>query len=354
MTTDCRPMLAAFALLAAATAPAPAQPAAPSSPAEAAPAPFTLPDSAVHRIEASALGRSYDLYVRLPPGYAANPDRRYPVLFTTDAPQSFPLVVGLHQRLRAGGRVMEDAIIVGLGYSVGDDGTHSRRRDYTPSPNGDIDARPTSAKPVEYGGAEAYRLHLRDEVFPFLESRYRIDPSRRIYAGHSYGGLFGTHVLLTEPAMFQRYILLSPSLWYDRRLMIARERGYAMRHKDLPAEVYFMIGGDETVPDPDTEPFGNSRMAMVEDMDEMVRMLQSRGYPSLAVRQRVFPGEDHGSVYPPSIRAGMEWALEGTGQQPHQPCLDPHGKPVKHCRMPWAPAKAAPPVSAIPARSSGD
>ncbi len=300
------------------------------APAPAAPA-YAVPNSEVHRIRAEKLGRDYELIVLLPPGYASNPDRRYPVLFTTDAPQSILLMRGLQTRLRAGERGMADAIIVGLGYSVGDDGTHSRRRDYTPSPNGDIDARPTSSKPVEYGQAEGYLLHLKEEVFPFLESRYRIDPKRRIYAGHSYGGLFGTHVLLTDPTMFQKYILLSPSLWYDRRLMIARERGFAMRNKDLPAEAYFMIGGEETVPDPDTEPFGNSRMAMVEDMDEMVRMLKSRNYPSLKVQQKVFPGEDHGSVYADAIKTGMEWALPGTGKTPHTPCETPG------CRMPYAP-----------------
>jgi uncharacterized protein len=279
--------------------------------------------------------------VFLPPGYAANPDRRYAVLFTTDAPQSMLQARGFLQRLRAGGRGMEDAIIVGLGYSVGDDGTHSRRRDYTPSPNGDIDAQPTSAKAVEYGQAEGYRLHLKDEVFPFLEARYRIDPARRIYAGHSYGGLFGTHVLLTDPTMFRKYILMSPSLWYDRRLMIARERGYAMRNKDMPAEVFYMIGGEETVPDPDTEPFGNSRMAMVEDMDEMVRMLTSRSYPSLKVQQKVFPGEDHGSVYVDALKTGMLWALPGTGKEAHKACLDDKGQPIKFCRWPqWKDTRA--------------
>jgi predicted alpha/beta superfamily hydrolase len=320
-----KPFLFLAALVAA--APLAAQTPAP----DLAPKRYELPSTEVHRIEAKALGRAYDVVVWLPPSYAASPDRKYPVLFTTDMPQSLPLIIGLHRRLRASERGMEDAIIVGLGYAVGDDGTHSRRRDYTPTPHGDIDAEPTSAKPVEYGEAEGYRLHLRDELFPFLESRYRIDPKRRIYAGHSYGGLFGTHVLLTEPGMFRKYILMSPSLWYGQRLMIARERGYAMRHKDLPADAYFMIGGEETVPDPDILPFGNSRMAMVEDMAELTSMLKSRGYPSLTVESRVFPGEDHGSVYPDAIKTGMEWALKGSGKTPHVPCQTPG------CRMPWAP-----------------
>jgi len=297
---------------------------------------YVLPSTQVHRVKAAQLGREYDVVVWLPPGYHSSPDRQYPVLFTTDMPQSLPLMVGLHRRLRASERGMADAIIVGLGYAVGDSGEYSRRRDYTPTPHGDIDAQSDMpGRPVAYGEAEAYRLHLRDELFPMLESKYRIDPARRIYAGHSYGGLFGTHVLLTEPEMFRDYILISPSLWYGRRLMIARERGYAMRHKDMKANVFLMIGGEETVPDPDTEPFSNSRMAMVEDLQELARQLKARHYPGLSVQTQVFPGRDHGSVYPDAIKAGMEWALPGKGKTPHKPCLDAAGQPIKHCRMPW-------------------
>ncbi len=296
--------------------------------------PYPLPNTRIYRFHSPSLGRDYDVSVTLPFGYDADPSRRYPVLFVTDVPQSIPYVTGLHRRLRGGGRMMEDAIIVGLGYAVGDTGVHSRRRDYTPTAHGDIDARPEQGKPVEYGGAEAYRLHLKTELFPWLETRFRIDPSRRIYLGHSYGGLFGTHVLLTDPAMFQRYILISPSLWYDRRLMIARERGYAMRHKDMPAQVYFLVGGLETVEAPDTEPFGSSRNAMVEDQAELVANLQSRHYPSLTVRNEVLPGEDHASVWPGAVRKGLEWALNAKPRLPPAPCRDQQGRAVTGCRQP--------------------
>ncbi|MFN3591597.1 MAG: hypothetical protein ACK4TG_05360, partial [Thermaurantiacus sp.] len=76
-------MMRALALLVAAllAVPAGAQPASePEAP------PYTLPNTHVHRIRAEALGREYELHVALPPGYHANPDRRYPVLFTTDSP----------------------------------------------------------------------------------------------------------------------------------------------------------------------------------------------------------------------------------------------------------------------------
>jgi predicted alpha/beta superfamily hydrolase len=322
-------MLATLVLALAAVAPAAAQVSAPDA---AAVERYPVPGSEVLRVEAPGLGRAYEIVVVLPFGYADDPERRYPVLYFTDMPQSIQLIAGMHRRLRAGGRGLEDAILVGLGYAVGDTGEYSRRRDYTPSPHGDVDAvSDMPGRAVSYGEAEAYRRFLAETLFPRLEARYRMDPARRIYLGHSYGGLFGTHVLLTAPRMFSRYVLVSPSLWYGRRLMIARERGFAMQHKDLPAEAYFMIGGEETVAVPDILPTADARNAMVEDMDEMVRMLRSRAYPSLRVTSRVFPGEDHGSVYVPAVRAGLEWALPGTERVGLDPCVDRSGAAVPLC-----------------------
>ncbi|MFQ3595432.1 MAG: alpha/beta hydrolase-fold protein [Sphingomonadaceae bacterium] len=296
---------------------------------------FVLPGTEVHRIDAPALGRRYRIDVWLPESYETAPERRYPVLYTTDSPASFPLIRGVALRIRDQGRVLEDFILVGLGFCEGDSGTTSRRRDYTPSPHGDIDARPSGpGAVVRYGEAEPYRLFVRDEVFPFIDARYRTDPARRLYIGHSYGGLFGTHVLLTEPRMFARYALLSPSLWYDRRLMIARERGYATLNRDLPADVLFLIGANETVPEPDTEPFGAARHAMVEDLAEMVRMLRSRNYPSLRVEERVIPGEDHATVYPVALPQVLEWLLPGSGRAEPKRCLDAEGRRIANCRWP--------------------
>lgn len=303
--------------------------------------PWPLPRSDTLSIPAPALGRGYSYVVVLPPGYENDPNRRYPTVFFTDAPQSTALLAGMMTRLSAGGRGLEPAILVGLGYADGDTGQFSRRRDYTPTPHGDIDAASDMpGRPVRYGEAEAYRRHLAEVVLPELERRYRIDAGRRIYLGHSYGGLFGAHVLLTEPAMFSHYILISPSLWYDRKLMLARERGYATLHRDLPARALFLIGGEETVPDPDPEPFGNAMNAMVEDQEAFVAALNARRYPSLSVESRVIPGENHGSVYVPAVRIGLEWALPGTGREARQPC--PAHQP--NCRYPrWEKVPSPPP-----------
>ena len=45
------------------------------------------------------------------------------------------------------------------------------------------------------------------------------------YFGHSLGGLFGAHTLLTATSTFDRYICSSPSLWWDNAAIHATARG---------------------------------------------------------------------------------------------------------------------------------
>lgn len=246
-------------------------------------------------------------------------------------------MAGLYRTLRSGGRGLQDAILVGLDHAEGETAQYSRRRDYTPSPHGDIDATSDMpGRPVVYGEAEAYRRHLETELLPELERRYPIDAERRIFLGHSYGGLFGAHVLLTAPRMFAQYVLISPSLWFDRRLMLARERGRATLERDLPARVLLMVGSLETVENADTEPFAAAIHDMVGDTLAFAQGLRARGYPSLHLDVRVLDGEDHDSAFAAGVRLGLEWALPGTGRVARRPCPPAE----RFCRWPrW---RAAP------------
>lgn len=118
------------------------------------------------------------------------------------------------------GPAVEDFILVGLSYAVGDEPMPSRRRDYTPTPEDGPDAAPVAT----HGKSADYIRYLRDRVLPFVARRYRTDEQRRLYLGHSYGGLLGTQILLSTPDMFAGYILGSPSYWYGEHAMVAQEK----------------------------------------------------------------------------------------------------------------------------------
>lgn len=274
-----------------------------------APPAYVLEGTEVREIRAKALQRDYQLFVSLPRGYAES-GRRYPVLFVTDADYAFPLIRSIARRVANGGDELEDFILVGLSYAKGDTPEYSRRRDYTPTANGDHDAgsgMPGRA-PV-YGEAEAYRRFIRDEVFPVIAQSYRIDIARKIYAGHSYGGLFGLHVLFTEPSMFEKYIIGSPSLWFDQRVAFASERKYATGNTDLPAKVFLAVASFETLNFKSGDPRYNKTVDMVRDLQALEHVLASRQYRNLQVQATIIDDEDHLTVFPALITRGLKWAL---------------------------------------------
>ncbi len=260
--------------------------------------PYEIPESEVWTVPDPASGRNYQVFVALPRGYADDPDRRYPVLYVTDADYAFPLVWQIARRLNGEGPKIDDFILVGLSYAVGDEPMPSRRRDYTPTPEDGADAAPTPT----HGKASDYIGYLRDQVLPFVAQRYRTDERRRLYLGHSYGGLLGTQILLSTPEMFAGYILGSPSYWYGAHAMRGQEKAFATVHKDLPAQVYLYVGEYEQIR------YGQN-YDMVDDAQAMVRSLRARRYPGLQLHLDVLDDEDHLSVAPRGLTHGLKYLL---------------------------------------------
>lgn len=283
--------------------------------AEGPPAPYILDGTEVRSIRSAALGRDYRIFVSLPESYARQPRRRFPVVFLTDADYAFPLVRSIVQRVGNRARGLEEFILVGLSYADGDTPLYSRRRDYTPTPHGEKTPDPAGRKPV-FGEAEAYRRFLADELMPFVASTYRTDTNRSVYAGHSYGGLFGLHVLLTEPTMFSHYILGSPSIWFDNRVMLGREEAYAAANKEMKANVYMAIGSYETLNPGSGDQRFERRVDMIADMKTLELALRGRAYPGLTLVTGIIDGDDHLTVFPAVVTRGLLKALPAQRPRP--------------------------------------
>ena len=242
--------------------------------------------------------KGYQVFISLPASYEKEPSRRYPVLYVTDANYAFPVIREISRRLNVEHAQIADFILVGLSYAKGEDGTQSRNRDYTPTPNGPS-SRPAGAV---QGHGLAYQAYLRDRVLPFIARRYRTDPRHTLFLGHSYGALLGAQILFTDPDMFSGYILGSPSLWYDKHHIFGMEAAYAAQHRDLPAKVYIYVGEYET------NRF-NRINDLVADNREFEGRLKKRKYPNLVLKSDVLNDEDHVSVAPRGFTHGLRYLL---------------------------------------------
>lgn len=260
--------------------------------------PYEIIGSEVWDVPDPVSARDYQVFVALPAGYAENPQRRYPVLYVTDADYAFPLIRQMARRMNVEGPRIEDFILVGLSYAKGEGGMPSRRRDYTPTPNA------PSGTPADavHGGGAAYLSYLDKQVLPFIAQHYRTDEQRRLLLGHSYGALLGTQILFERPQMFAGYILGSPSYWYDQHVMERQEGRFAVAHRDLPARVYMYVGEREAVAH-------GADADMVKDAQRMQKALASRKYASLQLQLDVLNDEDHLTVAPRGFMQGLEYLL---------------------------------------------
>lgn len=260
---------------------------------------YELLGSQVWDVPDPASGLTYQVFVQLPQNYETDPARRYPVLYVTDADYAFPVIRQISRRMNVERPMVADFILVGLSYSVGSVGAESRRRDYTPTENGPS----TAPADAVHGQGARYQAYLRDQVKPFIEQNYRTAPEQAFLLGHSYGGLLGAQILLTEPEMFSGYVLGSPSFWYDKRHVFSIEEAYAASHDDLKAKVYMYVGEYEAFR-PGVGRYNDS-VDLVGDMLAFEDKLNARGYPSLTISSEVLNDEDHFSVAPRGFTHGL-------------------------------------------------
>ena len=261
--------------------------------AAGAPPAYAAPRSAVYEVSAGV--HAYKLYVATPPGYARpeNAERRYAVIYLNDGDLFFQAAAG-GPLLSYYNRALEETILVAVSYAVGDDPIASRQRDFTPIRDEKF--------ANETGGADDYLALFKSSIIPLIEAAYRADPARRTLAGHSFGATFGAYALLTEPALFQNYILVSPALWYGDHAIAGLESRYAQTHSDLPARVYLAVG------DLEGPKGGLKAIDMVDDEIAFAARLRSRGYESLDLRNETLDGGvTHSTAFPIAWLRALEW-----------------------------------------------
>jgi len=181
-----------------------------------------VPVSRVGTIErlgvvASAHVSAREVQVWLPPGYAAHPEQRYPVLYLHDGQNVFDAQAAgaewqVDEAAQAGvasGR-LRPFIVVAVS-----NGNATRLDDYTPT-------AVTQATERRGGGAPAYARYLVEELKPAIDRRYRTRPGRADTAvgGSSLGGLVSMWLALHRPETFGAALVVSPSVWWDDRVLL--------------------------------------------------------------------------------------------------------------------------------------
>jgi predicted alpha/beta superfamily hydrolase len=162
------------------------------------------------------LEQDHTLIVFVPPGYDADQNRRYPVLYLHDGQNIFDQATSVGQEWRVDETALglitagaiEPLIIVGI-YNTGE----HRIDEYTPT---------ADAEKKHGGKADWYGRMLIEEIKPFIDHTYRTRPDAAStgLGGSSLGGLLTLHLGIRRPDVFSRIAALSASVWWDKKVIL--------------------------------------------------------------------------------------------------------------------------------------
>lgn len=185
-------------------------------------------------VSSRVLGETRPVNVHTPAGYHADATARYPVLYMPDGgmDEDFPHVIHMVDSLTAAGSI-RPVIVVGIPNT-------ERRRDLT----GPTRFASDSARAPHAGGSAAFRRFIRDELIPVVEARYRTSRERAI-VGESLAGLFIVETLLTEPSLFDHYVALDPSIWWNGFAILDAAPGLLAAFDAVPRTLFLASSSDD-------------------------------------------------------------------------------------------------------------
>ena len=221
-------------------------------------------------IASRVMGETRRINVFTPPGYDEG-SARYPVLYMPDGgmEEDFPHVA--------------DAVLAGITWEklqpliiVGIENTE-RRRDMT-GPTSVAEDRKIAPR---VGGSAAFRKFIRDELMPEIRKRYRTTDETAI-VGESLAGLFVVETFFLDPDMFDTYIAISPSVWWNGGSLI-RGAGDWLRARPSLRKTLYLTSADES--------------DIVSGLQQLARTLEAGAPAGLVWFYHPMPDQFHDTIY---------------------------------------------------------
>ncbi len=234
----------------------------------------------------SLTGTSYELIVSLPASYKNSTDKRYPVLYYTDAYWDAPLLSSIYLDL-VFDKAIPEFIMVGLSYP-------GKNPNYTALRTKDLTPTKDAAFVRDSGGGAAFLKFIKESIIPKIESEYRVEKSQRAIAGWSFGGLFALYAMYSEPRLFNRCVAISPAISWDNEFISQVDDDFFKSNKKFDARVFISYGEKE-----------NS--AFISIVSDFQRKVEDRKDPNLKLMNFSVENMGHAGAKASAYAQGLIW-----------------------------------------------
>lgn len=246
----------------------------------------------IDSIQSTILNEQRKIWVYVPNGWQADSKQRYPVVYLLDGDAHFYSVVGMIQQLSQvnGNTICPEMIVVGIP-------NMDRTRDLTPT---HVDADPPfmdSASSKTSGGGERFVSFIEKELMRYIDSAYPTQPYKMLI-GHSFGGLTVMNVVMNHTKLFNAYVCLDPSMWWDKMNFLKATKKSLAEKKFTGTALYLGIANtmdenmDVTAVQSDTSA-ETRHIRSILDLDKYAKDQKQNG---LMYNSKYYSNDDHGSV----------------------------------------------------------
>jgi predicted alpha/beta superfamily hydrolase len=249
----------------------------------------TLSRTSAHRLSSRHVGRDFLITIAEPAlPHNGSP---LPAIYVLDGSVLFGMATDVARMMQAEGSAPA-AYVVGIGYPTEDfveqmtvrieDMVHPTLAELTD------EVRTQLPPDLRIGGGAAFGRFIEEELIPFVTATVAVDQTRSVLFGDSLGGLFTARTLKRSPDLFGGWIMISPSVWFDRAgVLDGLER---IAPTGLKPRVFIGVGSLED-----------------GDMKIPAEVLHAtlNGSGQVSSTHHVFEGESHGSVPAPGFARGL-------------------------------------------------
>ncbi|WP_346237453.1 alpha/beta hydrolase [Niabella insulamsoli] len=206
-----------------------------------------------------------------------------PVIYMADGgiQEDFPHLANTLSKLIEE-RKVPPAILVGIQNT-------QRRRDLTGPTNVEKDKE---IAPV-VGGAAAFRMFIKEELFPEIGRRYQTTVERTLI-GESAAGLFVMETFFLAPEMFDNYIAFDPSLWWNNHYLVTKAKELLKQPRSTEKRLWF-AGSNAT----DIAPYTR----------QLAETLKTENPANLEWRFADEPNEKHTTIFKSTKEKAIIWTL---------------------------------------------
>lgn len=261
-----------FLLAGCSARPCPTAPlAAPAAPPRDDPPATPLAFGETFRLSSAVLGEPRVVNVYLPPDYARS-QARFPVLFALDGgmQEDFPHIAGVID-VSIRNEVIRPLVIVGIENT-------ERRRDLVSATS--IEEERKIAPHA--GGTDLFRRFVREELKPEIARRYRVSGESAV-VGESFAGLFVLETLLQDPELFDTYIAIDPSVWWNGGALVKSAPDRFARWSAKPKRLFVATADYK-----DTQ----------DGVAALMQAFRAARPPGLTAAYEPFPAEHHSTIFP--------------------------------------------------------